>query len=166
LGIQHQEDEKCIQIQVNVDDSTPEVLGFLIQMLFEEKLVLDAWFIPIQMKKFRPAVMLCVLALKERLEVISEMIFKHCSAIGLRFFEVDRVKLQRKMEYVEVFGEKVGVKVAFDDGGKVVNRAPEYEDCARVARLRGVGIKEVLERVTLILGNLIICLFIYSFIIF
>ncbi len=132
---------------MNIDDSTPEVLGFLIQTLFDEKMVLDAWFVPIQMKKFRPAVTLFVLALKSQLEMISEMIFKHCSAIGLRFFEVDRVKLHRRMEYVEVFGERVGVKVAFDDEGRVINRAPEYEDCARIARELGMGIKDVFESI-------------------
>ena len=115
----------------------------MIQTLFDEKIVLDAWFVPIQMKKFRPAVTLFVLALKSKLEMISEMIFKHCSAIGLRFFEVDRVKLHRRMEYVEVFGERVGMKVAFDDEGRVINRAPEYEDCARIARELGIGIKDV-----------------------
>ena len=120
----------------------------MIQTLFDEKMVLDAWFVPIQMKKFRPAMLLCVLALQDKMMPISEMIFKHCSAIGLRFFEVDRVKLHRKMEYVEVFGEKVGVKVAFDDEGRVINRAPEYEDCARIARGLGIGIKEVFGEIS------------------
>jgi uncharacterized protein (DUF111 family) len=96
------------------------------------------------MKKGRPAHTLSVLASPEHVERLERVVLTHTSTIGLRRHPVDKLALPRETVEVEVYEERVRVKVARLDG-EVVTATPEYDDVARVAAARGVPERVVLE---------------------
>jgi uncharacterized protein (TIGR00299 family) protein len=143
LGRTDPADAECTVIEANVDDMTPEIAGYLLERLFEAG-AKDAWFVPLHMKKNRPGLLVGALCEGGRRAAVEDVLLSESSAIGLRRFPVTRLKLDRAHVTVGTpFGE-VPVKVARRDG-KVVNAAPEYEACARLARERGVPLKTVYQ---------------------
>ena len=94
------------------------------------------------MKKGRPGHLLQVLAPRENSEALSKIIFRETTTIGIRRHPVDRTTLQRQFIEVNTEYGKVKIKVSKLDG-EVVNAAPEYDDCARIAREAGVPLKQV-----------------------
>ncbi|MBA7505025.1 Pyridinium-3,5-bisthiocarboxylic acid mononucleotide nickel insertion protein [subsurface metagenome] len=130
-------------ISANVDDSTPEVMGFLFERLLEMG-ALDAWQHPILMKKNRLATELSVLCYKDVMEKVIDCIFSETTTNGLRISEVKRSVLDRKIVEVKVLDETIKVKVSFK-GKKVLTISPEYEDCRKVALKKGISLKKVLQ---------------------
>jgi len=128
-------------IEANIDDMTPQNLGFVTERLFEAG-ALDVCAIPALMKKGRPGHLLQVLAPPNRREAIESLIFRETTTIGLRHYTAARSVLEREIVEVETAHGKVRVKVSKLDG-KVTNVAPEYEDCARIAREKNIPLKEV-----------------------
>jgi uncharacterized protein (DUF111 family) len=103
---------------------------------------LDVWWTPITMKKGRPALTLSALAsLAQRDDVIAALL-RETTTIGVRYCEMRRTVLARKMIEVDTRYGRIPVKVALD-GATVVNAAPEYEACAAAARAHGVPVKLV-----------------------
>jgi uncharacterized protein (DUF111 family) len=94
------------------------------------------------MKKGRPGHLLQVLVPANRREALEGLIFRETTTIGLRHYTATRSVLEREVVEVETIHGKVGVKVSKLDG-KVMNVAPEYEDCARIAREKNVPLKDV-----------------------
>ncbi len=143
LGRTDPADAECTVIEANVDDMSPEIAGYLLERLFDAG-AKDAWFVPLHMKKNRPGLLVGALCDAGRRAAIEDVLLAESSAIGLRRFPVTRLKLDRAHVTVSTpFGD-VSVKVARRDG-KVVNAAPEYEACARLARERGVPLKTVYQ---------------------
>ena len=130
-------------VSANIDDSTPEVMGFLFERLFEVG-ALDVWQHPILMKKSRLATELSVLCYKDVMEKIIDCIFSETTTNGIRISEVKRSILDRKIIEVKVLEETVRVKVSFE-GKKVLTLSPEYEDCRKVALKKGISLKNVLQ---------------------
>jgi uncharacterized protein (DUF111 family) len=122
-------------------------MGYLMQKLFEEKLVYDAWFSPIGMKKNRAATLFSVLCHEDHLSQCIDMIFKQSSAIGLRYYEVQRSVLQRAFKTVVLDGQQIAIKIAYDRDQNIVNYAPEYEDCVKAATQLQKPLKEIYLRV-------------------
>ncbi len=138
-------DNDVIVVETNIDDSTPELLGYAMERLLEEG-VMDVFFTPIQMKKGRPAVMLSFLCRSEQLDQLAQLLLVETSAIGLRYYRADRVVLQRRVvEQQTEFGQ-VRFKQVIDAGGNVLRASPEYEDCRRIAREKNIPCREVMER--------------------
>jgi len=137
------EAELVIVAETNIDDSTPEVLGYVMERLLEEG-ALDVFFTPIQMKKNRPAVLLSFLCFPERLDSLAALVLAESSAIGLRHYPVERITLERRIEERETPLGMVRFKLV-SDGRGLVRAAPEYEDCRRIARERGIPLQEVLR---------------------
>lgn len=133
--------EKLFMIETNLDDMNPEWGGYVMERLLELG-ARDVFFTPAQMKKSRSGLLLSVLGDAERLATITRCILQETTAIGLRFYEVDRLALDRRVRRVPTPWGEVAVKEA-SLGGAVVNRAPEYEACRRVAKEHGVPLKEV-----------------------
>src|SRR5687767_544324 len=94
------------------------------------------------MKKGRPGYLLQVLVPPNRRNEMESLIFRETTTIGLRHYAAARSVLEREIVQVETIRGKVGVKVSRMDG-KVMSVAPEYEDCARIARETSVPLKEV-----------------------
>lgn len=130
-------------VETNIDDMNPEFYDHVMDLLFEAG-ASDAWLTPIQMKKTRPAVCLRALVSPEGLERVKETVLRETSALGLRVIRVAKEETQRDFITVETGWGEVRIKRGLL-GGRVVNLAPEHDDCRRVARRAGVPIKQVYE---------------------
>ena len=103
---------------------------------------LDVYAAPIQMKKDRPGVLLSVLASEAVLSALEAILFRETGTFGVRRYSVRRRKLRREVRTVETPWGPIRGKRGWRDGQPAVF-TPEYEDCARVARLHGVALREV-----------------------
>jgi pyridinium-3,5-bisthiocarboxylic acid mononucleotide nickel chelatase len=137
--------DDVIVAEANIDDSTPEVLGYATERLFEEG-ALDVFFTPIQMKKGRPGVMASFLCRPEQLDQLAQLLLTETSAIGLRYYRADRIVLQRRVVEQQTEFGTVRFKQVIDSSGEVLRASPEYEDCRRIAREKGIPCREVMER--------------------
>jgi len=64
------------------------------------------------------------------------------AGLGVRVARLERYELDREERVVEVEGAAVRIKVGLL-GGRVVNVAPEHDDCAEVARASARSVKSV-----------------------
>jgi hypothetical protein len=135
--------DEVVVLETNLDDISGEILGHLSGLLLEEG-ALDVFLVAIQMKKQRPGVLLTVLAPPEKARPLERTIFTHTGTFGIRWRRADRHVLAREHQVVETEFGPVRVKVG-RLGGDVVVRAPEYEDCARLAASAGVPLRLVYE---------------------
>lgn len=136
------ERDRVVLMETNIDDATGEALGYAMGKLLEAG-ALDAYFTPIQMKKNRPAVMLSVLCRPDDAEKLSDIVFRETSTIGIRMQELDRVTLKREIRTVQTELGKIRVKLVSVRGLERVQ--PEYEDCAKIAKEKGLPLNEVYE---------------------
>ena len=128
-------------VEANIDDMSPQNFGYVTEKLLGAG-ALDVFTVPIQMKKGRPGELLHVLAPADLVDALTRIIFQETTTIGIRRYPVARITLDR--EFVEVETEYGSVKIKVSRmGGDVVNFSPEYEDCARIAREKGVPLKRV-----------------------
>lgn len=132
--------ERTSLIEANLDDTTPEALGFAMERLFAAG-ALDVFFTPIQMKKNRPATMLSVIAPLDREGDLAAAVIRETTTLGVRISRTSRITAERRVETVDTPLGPVRVKVKTFQGK--VSYSPEYEDCARIARERGVTLSEV-----------------------
>jgi uncharacterized protein (TIGR00299 family) protein len=132
----------CYVIEANVDDMTGEIAAAAAVALLENG-ALDAWFEPIQMKKGRPGLKFGLLCKLGDLERLSGKLFRETSTIGLRYYPVGRIEMERSMHTVDTPYGSIRVKVATGLEGSV-NAAPEFEDCRRAASEHGVSVKRVM----------------------
>lgn len=123
--------DKIIKLETNIDDSTGEALGFVMDELFASG-ALDVQYLPCFMKKNRPAWLLVVLCKVEDVAKMEKIIFTHTTTIGIRKAQMERTCLARSAYSVEVFGESADVKVVDVYGEK--RFYPEYESVSRIAR--------------------------------
>ncbi|MBN1460385.1 MAG: nickel pincer cofactor biosynthesis protein LarC [Armatimonadetes bacterium] len=130
-------------IETNVDNMNPELFGHTMERLLEAG-ALDVFYTPIVMKKSRPATLVSVLAEPSLVGMLSELLFRETTTLGVRVTEVSRRCLEREWTEVETAWGKVRVKIGRLNG-EVVNIAPEYEDCARLARENDIPAKAVYE---------------------
>jgi len=105
---------------------------------------LDAWAVPVQMKKGRPAVTLAALAPADRLDRVEETLFAETSTFGVRSWPVHRRVLDRETRAVETELGRVTVKIGSLDG-EVLSIAPEFESCRRLADRAGVPLRTVYD---------------------
>ncbi|MGB9792131.1 MAG: nickel pincer cofactor biosynthesis protein LarC [Thermacetogeniaceae bacterium] len=140
--------DRVVVIETQVDDCNPEYLSHL-RLLLERLGALDVTFTPTTMKKGRPGVIIAVLAYPEMMHKLAETLFRETTAIGLRWYTADRIKLYRQSAAVETPFGKVSVKLGYalrpDGSREYLNIAPEYEECAARAEETGRSIKEVYQ---------------------
>jgi uncharacterized protein (TIGR00299 family) protein len=133
--------DHVLVIESTIDDMTPEQTGYLQEKLFGAG-VLDVFLTPVLMKKNRPGVNVTVLARPENREAVGEMLFSEGTTLGIRYHEVRREVLERRFLSVPTPYGSVRVKEGLHNG-RVVNRAPEFEDCRALAVEKKVPLKEV-----------------------
>lgn len=134
------------RLETNLDDSSPEILGAAMAQLLAAG-ALDVWFTAIHMKKNRPGVLLSVLCAADRVEALTDIIFRETSAFGLRTDTVARLKLERRFATVATeFGE-VTVKLGLKDG-RVVQVAPEFESCRALSEKCGQPLRVIFDAAT------------------
>ena len=134
-------EEKLWMIETNLDDISPQILGYVMDRAFELG-ARDCYFTPVHMKKNRPAVLLSVLCEAQEKESLMDLLFKETTTLGVRTYEVNRRALERKMIKVETAYGSIDVKVAILNGS-VVNEMPEFEQCRVAAEKAGVPLMEV-----------------------
>lgn len=129
-----------IVMEVNIDDMPGEMFPYLMDKLFAAG-AKDVFFIPVYMKKRRPAVMVTVTAVEQDVERLSEVFFTHSSTIGIRYYPVKRIKIDREICTVKTpFGDITAKKVVYRGKYRIL---PEYEDCRNVAEAHNVPLQEV-----------------------
>jgi pyridinium-3,5-bisthiocarboxylic acid mononucleotide nickel chelatase len=129
------------QVDANLDDMSPELCGPASDALFVAG-ALDVWWTPITMKKGRPALTLSALVEAEHRDEVIATILRETTTIGVRYAELHRTVLTRKLVEVETRYGRIPIKVAYD-GESERNAAPEYEACAKAARVHRVPVKLV-----------------------
>jgi hypothetical protein len=132
---------ECFVLEANVDDMSPEILAYVSERLFDAG-ALDVWTTPIQMKKGRTASSLSVLCADASRDRLLSIVLRETTTLGVRFHAVLRRTLERTTRTVATPWGSVRLKLGLEDG-VVVNVAPEYEDCRRVALEAAVPLKEV-----------------------
>jgi uncharacterized protein (TIGR00299 family) protein len=137
------EADEIVVLEANLDDTTPEVVGHCLELLLEAG-ALDAYCVPIYMKKSRPAFTLTVLAEPRKVAALEGIVFAETSTLGVRHHQARRSKLAREIERVETPFGPIAVKIGRRES-VVVTVAPEYEDCRAAARRHGVPLREVME---------------------
>lgn len=128
----------------NLDDMTPEAVGFALETLLEAG-ALDAYTIPIQMKKSRPAVLLSCLCGEENKIGLVELIFRHTTTLGVRERRWERSVLQREERTVDT--PRGTVRIKESSGFGVCRSKAEYEDLARLAKENRISLAEAAELV-------------------
>ena len=135
------ESDQVLQLETNLDDISPEVVGHVTGLLLAAG-ALDVWVTPIQMKKQRPGLLLSLLCEKGHLECLSDVLFAETTAFGLRISEVTRLKLRRDFVSVDTPFGPITVKRGFR-GDTLLQIAPEYESCKAAAARAGRPLHEV-----------------------
>ncbi len=135
------EEDTITVIETNIDDMSPQFYDYILERLFDAGAV-DVFLTPIQMKRNRPAVQLSLLVPAEHIPAVLDIVFAETTTIGVRSYPAHRWKLPRVSLTVETPYGPVGVKIA-RRGETVVNVAPEYRDCRRLAAEHGVPLKAV-----------------------
>ena len=130
-------------LEANLDDLNPQVIGYTLERLLAEG-ALDAFAVPVQMKKNRPGTLLSVLARPQDCERFARLLFTETTTLGIRIREERRQVLARRSVAVATPWGEVRVKVA-NLNGAVANFAPEYEDCRRLAAQHQVPLKSVMQ---------------------
>jgi hypothetical protein len=139
-------------VEANLDDSTPQLLGYLIEHLLGTKGALDAWVLPATMKKARPGHVLSVLVDGGAKETVVDTLLRESTTLGVRSYRVERTALERDWVEVETPWGRVRVKRGLR-GGVVLNAHPEFEDCRKVAEASGVPLKQVMAAALAALGS-------------
>jgi len=134
--------ETVTVIEANLDDMNPQIYGYFADRALAGG-ALDVFAVPVQMKKGRPGQLLTVLCRPQDASRMAELLFEETTTIGVRSYEARRQILERETVPVETPHGTVRVKVSRRNGA-VLNAAPEYEDCRRLAAERGVPLKQVL----------------------
>ena len=136
--------DSVVELKCNIDDMTPEDMGYAINILLEGG-AYDAYTIPIYMKKNRPATMLSVICNEAMRDKIVKLIFKHTTTIGIRQNMCDRYVLNRTKEVMDTpYGE---VRIKRSRGYGVDRVKIEYNDLSRIADERDESIPNIRDAI-------------------
>ncbi len=139
--------DRIAVLETNLDDINAEILGSFVENALAAG-ALDVFHTPIQMKKNRPGVLLTVLCAEAEADKFSELMLRETTAFGVRRTIAERRKLQREFTTVKTKFGNVTVKLG-KLNGKVVQAAPEFESCKKLAAQKKVPLKQIYEAVRL-----------------
>jgi uncharacterized protein (DUF111 family) len=130
-----------VVIEAEIDDMNPQIFGVVMDQLLAEG-ALDVFYTPIQMKKNRPGTLLSVIAAPAARDRLTATIFRETTTIGVRYREMTRECLDRETKTVTTAFGPVRFKIARRNG-EILNAAPEFDDCVRLATTSGRPVKEI-----------------------
>jgi len=136
--------EPIAVIETVIDDSTPQLLAYVSELLLEAG-AWDVYRAAVQMKKGRTGVQMTVLSSPEKLPALRDLLLRETTTIGLRWRLENKMALEREFAEVETAWGKVRIKVARWPSGEVANASPEYEVCRNLARTHKVTLKQVMQ---------------------
>ncbi|KPJ75689.1 MAG: hypothetical protein AMJ54_14300 [Deltaproteobacteria bacterium SG8_13] len=140
-----------VMVETCIDDMNPEIFGFLMDRLFEDG-ALDVYWIPIYMKKNRPATKVQVLCRRDATAAISDRILRETTTTGVRYYPVRRLTLQREQAVVTTTYGEVAVKRITGVDGQV-RVVPEFDACRRIAVAQDLPIRIVFETILREIGS-------------
>ncbi len=135
-------DDAIVVLEANLDDMNPQIYGYFVERALQAG-ALDVFATAVQMKKNRPGQLVTLLCEPAAVDRLTDLIFRETTTIGVRSYTARRRTLQRESIPVETPLGRIRMKVSRLNG-HVLNVAPEYEDCQRVAAEHGVPLKQVL----------------------
>jgi uncharacterized protein (TIGR00299 family) protein len=135
--------DRIAVLETNLDDVSSEILGAFVESALAAG-ALDVFHTPIQMKKNRPGVLLTVLCAEADADKFSEMLLRETTAFGVRRTMAERRKLKREVVTVKTKFGPVTVKLG-KLNGKVIQAAPEFESCRKLAAKQRVPLKQIYE---------------------
>ena len=130
-----------VLLEANLDDLLPELVPDAVERCFAAGAI-DVWTTPVHMKKGRPGIVMSALTRAETEAAVARALLEHTTTLGVRVADLRRYELEREVRDVTVAGHTVRMKLGLLDG-RVVNVAPEHDDCARVAAATGRPVKQV-----------------------
>jgi pyridinium-3,5-bisthiocarboxylic acid mononucleotide nickel chelatase len=131
-------------LETNLDDLPAEIIGYCYERLLAAG-ALDVFSTSIVMKKNRPGILLSVLAAPDRVSDLESILFSETTTLGVRRYLASRHKLQRRPHTVQTPWGPLQGKLGWREGQPAFF-APEYEDCARLARAHGIPLREVMAQ--------------------
>jgi hypothetical protein len=137
-------------LETNVDDASGELAASWIEALLSAG-ALDAWAVPITMKKGRPALTIAALATIDKADALVDAMLRETTSLGVRRYDVVRSERPRHIEMVETPYGSIPVKIALGPYGPPQIK-PEFDACLRASHEHGVPVREVL-RVALVNGS-------------
>ena len=135
--------DAIVELRCNVDDMTGEAIGFALEQLLGSG-ALDAFTVPVGMKKSRPGVLITVLCREEKKEAMVHLLLKHTTTLGVREFPCRRYALSRTMEVVNTPFGPVRKKVS--SGYGVHREKLEYDDLVKIAKEQNISLAEALDQ--------------------
>jgi len=133
--------ERVVKLECEIDDMNPQLFGSLMTVLLDAG-AHDVFYTPVQMKKNRPGTLVTVIARPELRDALTNLLFRESTSIGVRYEEMSRSCLDRSVETVETPYGPIRLKVARRDG-RVMNVAPEFDDCIAAAQKHTASVKDV-----------------------
>lgn len=130
-------------LETNIDDGQPQIHAYVMEKLMAAG-VLDVWLTPVVMKKGRSGQVLSVLLPAALRMTVEEIVLRETTAIGCRFYPVNRTIAERRIVELSTPYGTVPAKVSLKDG-VVCQVQPEFEDCRRLAQDKGVPLKKVMN---------------------
>ncbi|MFZ0635012.1 MAG: nickel pincer cofactor biosynthesis protein LarC [Candidatus Acidiferrales bacterium] len=129
-------------IEANLDDMSPQIYGYFVERALAAG-ALDVFSSAVQMKKNRPGLLVTLLCEDAAVNSLVDVLFQETTTIGVRTYEVRRRTLKREVVPVETPFGAVRMKVSRQNG-TMLNAAPEYEDCRKIAAEKGIPLKQVI----------------------
>ncbi|MGO5166534.1 MULTISPECIES: nickel pincer cofactor biosynthesis protein LarC [unclassified Candidatus Paralachnospira] len=139
-----EKNETLWTLETNVDDTTGEALGFVMEQLLAAG-ARDVCYLPAFMKKNRPAYLVKVICTEAKREELEELLFLHTTTIGIRRYPVERTVLPRQILTVETDAGTAQVKIV--TRGERSFCYPEYEDVTKYAGKSGISFQEAYARI-------------------
>lgn len=138
------------KLESDIDDCSGEVLGYTMECLLDAG-AREVHYLPVQMKKNRPAYELCVLCLEEEIPIMEQIIFSNTTTIGIRRCRMERTVLTREIQIVETFYGAARVKICTvldGENSESVKRCyPEYESIIDLSRKSGKSYQQIYQMI-------------------
>ena len=136
--------DQVIQLETNIDDMNPQLYEAVMEHLFENG-ALDVSLTPTIMKRHRPGIILTVLAHPEQAGMLTQLLFRETTTLGVRSQLINRTTLPRSMKTIRLPQGRVRVKTVHV--GNTIKYRPEFQDCQAIAKKTGIPVQEVIEQV-------------------
>lgn len=138
-------------IETNIDDMNPEFYSYIMEKLFEAGAV-DVYLTPIYMKKNRPGSLLTIISTLPDQKPLLDILFAETTTLGIRMYTTQRLKQVKTFQTVDTPYGPVKVKLGFV-GNKLLNFAPEFEDCRKLAEKTNIPLKEIYQEVLILFSK-------------
>lgn len=131
-----------VKLESNVDDCSGEALGYVMDRLLQAG-ARDVHYMPVFMKKNRPAYQLNVICNEEDVIKLENIIFEETTTIGIRKQKMERSILKREIKKVKTSLGEVAIKECYLNSGKRVY--PEYDSVIEICKEHNKSYQDVYQ---------------------